>query len=101
MKRFAVLEGSELTEVMNAGNRNQLACMGYTDSESAAVFFWLGDDHTVRVPFSAFTPSTGGKETPDFSKFSIIDCGQTLKFGDYEASVVACLSEYDPQYVGG
>jgi len=51
----------------------------------------------LTVPFSAFEKSGDGTE-PDFNAFSVIDCGQTVKLGEYEAAVDALLYEYDPEY---
>ena len=35
---------------------------------------------------------------PNFDRFSVIDFGHTLKFGDYEASADGVLYELDPKY---
>jgi hypothetical protein len=32
---------------------------------------------------------------PDFSAFSVVDSGQTIKLGDYEAATDAVLWEFD------
>jgi DNA-binding Xre family transcriptional regulator len=59
--------------------------------------FWRGDLAPLTVPFSAFEPSGAGTE-PNFNEFSVVDSGQTIQLGDYEAAVDAILYEYDPQY---
>ena len=51
----------------------------------------------LTVPFSAFEKSGDGTR-PDFNELSVIDCGQTVQLGDYEAAVDAILYEYDPEY---
>jgi hypothetical protein len=52
---------------------------------------------SLTVPFSAFAKSGDGT-VPDFDAFSVTDCGQTVKLGNYEAAVDAILYEYDPAY---
>ncbi|MBI2606522.1 MAG: helix-turn-helix transcriptional regulator [Deltaproteobacteria bacterium] len=56
-----------------------------------------GDLNSIVVPLSTFRPSGDGVK-PDFSNFSIDDYGQTLKFGEYEASSDAVFYEFDPLY---
>ena len=51
----------------------------------------------LTVPFSTFEKSGDGTE-PDFNKFAVIDCGQTVQLGNYEAAVDAILYEHDPEY---
>jgi len=51
----------------------------------------------MTVPFSAFE-SSGDGVSPDMSKLTVTDCGQTVQFGDYEASVDAILYEHDSDY---
>jgi DNA-binding Xre family transcriptional regulator len=51
----------------------------------------------LTVPFSGFEKSGTGT-MPDFDRFAVIDCGQTVELGDYEAAVDAILYEYDPEY---
>lgn len=50
----------------------------------------LNDGNTKRVKFSKFT-IPGTRTSPDFSKIAIIDYGQTLKLGSYQAPVDAIL----------
>ena len=51
----------------------------------------------MTVPFSTFEESGDGTER-DFNTFAMIDCGQTVRLGDYEAAVDAILYEYDPEF---
>jgi hypothetical protein len=46
----------------------------------------------LRVPNSLFE---GVRVKPDFDKFQIIDAGQTVKFGDYEAAVSAIIHDLE------
>jgi hypothetical protein len=56
-----------------------------------------GSLDTLVVPLVTFEPSPTGL-TPDFDRFRIVDNGQTLAFGDYEATVDAILYEHDAAY---
>ena len=56
-----------------------------------------GNLDLVTVPMSAFEPSGGGL-APDFARFEVTDYGQTLRFGDYEASFDAVMYEADGAY---
>jgi outer membrane lipoprotein-sorting protein len=47
---------------------------------------------TVRVPFEWFTPSP--LVSPDFTDVSVIDDGQTLKLGEYEADALFAYEEH-------
>lgn len=56
-----------------------------------------GDCSRLSIPFKAF-PKSGDGIAPNFRQFTIEDFGQTLRFGDYEASTDSILYEYDPVY---
>lgn len=91
------LPAEELAEVLEADNRSDLFIGGSVNPATDTITFWRGDLQPLTVPFSAFEKSGKGTK-PDFSKFSVIDCGQTVELGDYEAAVDAILYEYDPEY---
>lgn len=52
---------------------------------------------TLVVPIGAFAPSPTGV-APDFSRVAVIDDGQAIAFGEYEATVDAILYERDAEY---
>lgn len=87
----------ELAEVLEAENRCDLFIGGSLDDSTKTMTFWRGDLKPLTVPFSTFEISGDGIE-PDFSKFSVIDSGQTVRLGTYEAAVDAILYEHDPEY---
>lgn len=91
------LSADELAEVLQAENRADLLIGGVVNNTTHTITFWRGDLKPLTVPFSSFEKSGDGTE-PDFDKFSIIDCGQTVQFGTYEAAVDALLYEHDPRY---
>jgi DNA-binding XRE family transcriptional regulator len=91
------LSAEELGEVLVARNKEDLFICGSVDNESQTVTLWTGTLDSIVVPFSAFAASGDGT-APDFDNFEVIDYGQTLRFGDYEASADAILYEFDQKY---
>lgn len=91
------LPAEELSEVLDSENRADLFIGGFVNKSTKTVTFWRGHLESLTVPFSAFETSGDGTE-PNFDAFSVIDCGQTVKLGRYEAAVDAILYEHDPEY---
>lgn len=91
------IPAEELAEVLNADNRPDLFIGGFVNQVTETITFWRGNLKSLTVPFSAFERSGDGNE-PDFNTFWVIDCGQTVRLGEYEAAVEAILYEYDPEY---
>jgi DNA-binding Xre family transcriptional regulator len=91
------IPAEELVEVFEAENRPDLFIGGSVNHATDTITFWRGDLKPLTVPFSAFEKSGTGTKL-DFNKFAVIDCGQTVQLGDYEAAVDAILYEYDPDY---
>ncbi len=86
-----------LAEVLKQPNRGDLCIGGSVDHAHRMVVLVRGNLDVLPVRTSAFEPSGDGT-TPDFDDFEVIDYGQTLRFGAYEASVDAVLYEVDPDY---
>lgn len=91
------LPADELVDVLEAETRSDLFIGGSVDHATETITCWRGHLKPLTVPFRAFAKSGDGME-PDFQKFSVIDCGQTVRLGNYEAAVDAILYEYDPEY---
>jgi DNA-binding Xre family transcriptional regulator len=91
------ISADELAEVLESENRENLLIGGFVNHSAKTVTLWRGDLESLTVPFSAFEASGDGT-APDFNSFSVIDSGQTIKLGDYEAAVDALLYEYDADY---
>lgn len=91
------IPAEELAEVLAAENRANLLIGGFVNNATQTITLWRGNLESLTVPFSAFEKSGDGT-APDFHCFSVIDCGQTVQLGDYEAAVDALLYEYDPEY---
>ncbi|MFN0053224.1 MAG: helix-turn-helix domain-containing protein [Planctomycetales bacterium] len=92
-----VIPPEELAAVLEAENRRNLFIGGYVDKATSTITFWRGTLESLTVPFSAFERSGRGAR-PDFDAFSVIDCGQTVQLGTYEAAVDAILYESDPEF---
>jgi len=91
------IPAEELAEVLDAENRADLFIGGFVNQATDTITFWRGNLESLTVPFPAFEKSGDGT-VPDFDSFSVIDCGQTVKLGNYEAAVDAILYGYDPAY---
>ncbi len=91
------IPAEELAEVLEAENRPDLFIGGSVDKATETITFWRGDLKPLTVPFSAFEKAGDGAE-PNFDRFSVIDCGQTVRLGKYEAAVDAIIYENDPEY---
>jgi DNA-binding Xre family transcriptional regulator len=91
------LPAEELAEVLKADDPSDLFIGGTMNYATETITFWRGNLKPLTVPFSAFTASGDGTE-PDFEAVSVIDCGQTIRLGEYEAAVDAILYEYDSPY---
>lgn len=91
------LAPDELAVALGAENRVDLFIGGSVDKGSETVTLWRGNLQTITVPFAAFAKSGDGT-APDFDKFSVIDYGQTIRLGDYEAAADALLYEFDAEF---
>lgn len=87
----------ELAEVLDSEKRANLFIGGFVNSATETITFWRGNLKSLTVPWQVFQRSGDGT-APDFDDFSVIDCGQTVQLGDYEAAVDAILYEHDPEY---
>lgn len=74
--------------------RNRIHAL--VDKQNHIIKLYHGSSALV-VPFSFFPKSGNGLE-PDFSRVEVTDYGQTLKLGEYEASIDAIFYEYDSVY---
>lgn len=84
----------ELMDVLSDVNRSKFAIYASSDLLSQVLTIWRGDATILSIPFSDFQ-SIPENSHPNFNKVSIIDHGQTIKLGDYEASMEAIIREYN------
>lgn len=89
----SILPKEELDEVLKSPDREDRFIGGVVDEDSMTVILWRGNFDPIAVPFKAF-PATANGIRPNFDKFSVIDYGQSLRFGNYESDAEAVLYEY-------
>ncbi|MCE9545605.1 MAG: helix-turn-helix domain-containing protein [Planctomycetia bacterium] len=91
------IAAEELAEVLKAPNREDLLIGGFVNAATQTITFWRGNFDSLTVPLATFRKSGDGTE-PNFESVSVIDCGQTVRLGKYEAAVDAILYEHDTEY---
>lgn len=91
------LPEGELLVALAAPHRTDLCIGGLVEPLSGVVVLYRGDLSHFTVPLASFRPTADGV-VPEFAEFAVIDFGQTLQFGAYEASFDAVLYENDPDY---
>ena len=92
-----VLPNADLAEVLTAPNSEDLFIGGFVDEGDAVVVLYRGDLKPLVVPLAWFT-ERAGTPTPDPKDFEVIDCGQTIRVGDFEAACDAVLYAFDPEF---
>lgn len=80
------MDTKHMIEIMGLpeDERRDLFIHGGVNREWGMLILMRGDRSIVTIPLEFFEPS--GTATPDFDDFSIGDYGNTLRFGDYEAT---------------
>lgn len=92
-----LLQRDDLFEVLSSAHRANLFIGGAVAPAARSVVLIRGDLTSLVVPFSWFVARPHGPK-PDFSAFDIIDSGQTIQLGDYEAAADAVLYEFDAEF---
>lgn len=92
-----LLPPAELLEALRAPRRSDLFIGGAVIPSAKRLLLIRGDLTSIVVPFSWFTPRPKGPR-PDFSAFDVVDCGQTVRLGAYEAAADAILYEFDAAF---
>ncbi len=92
-----LLPRAELLEVFAANNRAELFIGGVVNAENSYVLLYRGNLEPITVPLTAFRTSGDGIR-PNFSDFSVVNFGHSIRFGEYEASTDAILYEFDEEY---
>jgi len=96
-KEMRFLGRKELVDVVTSSDRDWLFIGAAPAPLLKALVLVRGNLQSLIVPFSWFTPRPNGPK-PDFSDVEIIDSGQTLRLGEYEAGADAVLYELDPEF---
>lgn len=92
-----VLALDELFEVLGSPHRANLFVGGAVAPAAKSLVLIRGDLTSLVVPFAWFVARPTGPK-PDFAGFKVIDSGQTIKLGNYEAASDAVLYEFDADY---
>ena len=94
-----VVDREVYAEIVRNDKAKYLLCMVNIFLEEEYLTLYTGTDEWCFVDFDYFKPSGSIKYnnvcTPDFTDPSIIDYGNTLKLGDYEASVGAMIKDHE------
>ncbi len=93
----AMLPPAELVFALGHPRRADRIVAGVASQEDETVVLYRGNLQPLRVPMSRLRARSGGA-IPDLSSLAIIDFGQTVRLGKYEASVDAILYELDPAF---
>lgn len=85
------LNNKELNElkVFSLTAKRYLVVAGYPDFLRQQLVLFRADGRSVIAPFDMFEPS--GTFSPDFYELEIIDYGNTIKLGKYEADAGAVM----------
>ena len=87
----------DLLEVLNTSEPKDFIVGGMVDQFSNSLTLYRGDFSRLTVPLSVFEPTgEGTKITP--SDFEVIDSGNAIRLGAYEAATDAIFYESDPEY---
>jgi DNA-binding Xre family transcriptional regulator len=97
-KNTKVLAQDEADEVFRSPHVQDLVIGILVDEADNVVVLYRGNFETLMVPFSSFTVSSPSRPKPKFKDAEVIDYGQTIRLGEYEAAVDALLYEHDPDY---
>jgi hypothetical protein len=89
-----VLPLDEIKEVLTADHPEDYFIGGVVDEEDRAVVLYRGNLERLVVPLAWFRQGRPSPK-PDFEDFEVIDTGQTVRFGEYEAATDAILYEFD------
>ncbi len=92
-----LLPTGELLDVLASPDRDDHFIGGAVAEDTGSVVLYRGNLEPVVIPKAWFAPRRKGSK-PDFSDFEVIDFGQTIRFGEYEAAADAILYELDPDY---
>ena len=87
----------ELFEVLTLPDARKYVVGGLVDQQTGTLTVYRGDLSTVTVPLSVFQPAGTGL-LPDLTDFGIIDGGQAIRFGTYEATADVIFYEGDPDF---
>ncbi len=83
-------------EVLALENRGDLLIGGVWDQEDALLLLYRGNLDSLTVPISWFQGNP--VSTPNPSDLEIVDYGQGVRLGEFEAGTDTILYEFDPEF---
>jgi hypothetical protein len=92
-----LLQIEELADVLGSPNREDLFVGGAVVSDDAAAILYRGNLEPLVVPLAWFRARPDGPK-PGPTDLAVIDAGQTVRLGEYEAATDAILYEFDDAY---
>ena len=93
--RRGAVRFAELVTVIVDPRRAEYFIGGYVNPSDRVVVLYRGDFSSLVVPLDWFRNSNTVKADPE--DFEVIDCGQTIRLGAFEAASDAILFDFDPQ----
>ncbi len=84
------LPDEEMIQVLECDRKDYLAIGGVVDFTIEGVILYTGSLEVFFVSFDEIEPSAAGV-APNFTAFKVIDHGNTLQFGKYEAAFDSLL----------
>lgn len=88
---YATVSQEQWAEIKS--DEKELALEGTIIPKDKLVVLFTNKQRHLVFPFELFEPNM--KYAPDFTQFEIVDWGQTLKFGEYEAALDALIQDVE------
>ena len=87
----------EIGEIFESPDCEDFFIGGIVDKENGSVILYRGNMSPITLPLSWFNAGPNSPQ-PDPDDFEIIDSGQTVRLGKFEAGTEAILYEFDPLF---
>ncbi len=87
----------EIAEIFASPNSEDYFIGGIVDKENGSVIMYRGNLDPITLPLSWFKAGPNSPQ-PDPDDFEVIDFGQTIRLGKFEAGTEAILYEFDPLF---
>jgi hypothetical protein len=95
--RVQLAKADDLAEILAGPDRRNFFIGGAVSPAFKSLILYRGDLEPIVVPWSWFRARPSGPK-PDFADFEVIDAGQTVRLGDYEAATEAILYDFDQDF---
>lgn len=91
-----LLPEADLLDVLTADHPGDYVIGGVYDAKDEMLLLYRGHLKALTVPMSWFESNPGA--SPDPEEFEPIDCGQTVRLGEYEVGTDSILYAFDAEY---